>query len=487
MKKDSGTRRLHGEGSAYFREDRGQWVAVADLGWRNGSRDRREFTSTSGAADALDKRADFLARRRDGFTMPKGRPPTVGEYAHHWLYNVVQGTVRERTWQGYRGKTELHIIPYWSGTPLTCDEDGINEDKISEWHRHLQQTENPLSAASIGQCHRILSMILKTAVIRGRMMRNPASNATPPAAEREEPMPPDEDEIHEILLACEDRRTGPRWVTGLATGARQGEVLGLLWPCADTADLDSASVAIEWELARLPWQHGCEDPHACGIGHHRVPCATPCPKAARTSGRRHACVTAGDPRLCPPDCTGHARACPRKTGGGLVLLRPKSAKSRRTVPVGRAGALALRRQRQLQLEERVALGPDWRGWQHHCGRKPRKREVVCPDCRMPFRADDLVFTQPDGRPADPHDDWEDWGELLQEAGVDYYRIHDGRHSVATGLLEDGVDIRVVQEIMGHATPDFTRRAYQHVRPALQRAAADAIDRRLTRGTARQAR
>ena len=39
------TRRQHGEGSVYERGKRGgrggQWVAVADLGWRNGKRDRR--------------------------------------------------------------------------------------------------------------------------------------------------------------------------------------------------------------------------------------------------------------------------------------------------------------------------------------------------------------------------------------------------------------------------------------------------------------
>src|SRR5204863_9092417 len=142
--------------------------------------------------------------------------------------------------------------------------------------------------------------------------------------------------------------------------------------------------------------------------------------------------------------------CPERTGGGLVLKKPKSAKSVREVPIDRITAQYLKRQRQAQLEDRMALGPDWTGWAHRCARQPRRREVVCPDCRMPYRADALVFSQPAGRPLDPRADWGDWLALLEEAGVDRYRRHDGRHYSATSLLEGGVDIRVVQELLGHA-------------------------------------
>ncbi len=31
-----------------------------------------------------------------------------------------------------------------------------------------------------------------------------------------------------------------------------------------------------WQLQRLTWQHGCEDPHACGEKHHRKACKATC-------------------------------------------------------------------------------------------------------------------------------------------------------------------------------------------------------------------
>jgi integrase len=89
-----------------------------------------------------------------------------------------------------------------------------------------------------------------------------------------------------------------------------------------------------------------------------------------------------------------------------------------------------------------------------------------------------VFAGPAGRPVDPRRDWQDWKDLLDEAGLLARRTHDVRHQTATDLLDEGVDVKVVQEMLGHATPDFTRRLYQHGTRRLHQAAADKLDARL---------
>jgi integrase len=211
----------------------------------------------------------------------------------------------------------------------------------------------------------------------------------------------------------------------MSLGLRQGEALGLR---SAYTDLDSGSIKVWWQLQRLGWQHGCDNPHACGERLHK---AKPCRPGCKT----HATYKRGCPKPCPAGCTGHASTCPKRHGGGLVFTEPK-AKSRRIVPIPPPLIPALRDHfvwLARQREEASSL------WENH----------------------DLLFCQPNGRPIDPRDDWEEFKDLLKEAGIRDSRVHDGRHTAGTLLMEQGVDIRTVMEILGHSQMSVTKR-YLHV-------------------------
>lgn len=245
-----GMRRQQGEGSFYQRKRDNKWVAVADLGFRDGKRDRREFVSDSIEA-ALEKRARFLDRRRDGFTMPKGRPPYVSEWLLHWLHNIAKRKVAATTWEkSYRQKVTELICPYFERVILA----ELTEEHIEEWHRDLEarpskRTGEPLSPSTIGQCHRIMSTAIKAAVARGRLPRNPLSNVTPPTVEETELEPPTAVEVERILARCKTWPNGSRWVVGITTGLRQGEALALEWP--DVVLRPPASVTVRQSAARV--------------------------------------------------------------------------------------------------------------------------------------------------------------------------------------------------------------------------------------------
>jgi integrase len=139
------------------------------------------------------------------------------------------------------------------------------------------------------------------------------------------------------------------------------------------------------------------------------------------------------------------QALQRLTGQGLVLVEPKSSSGRRTIALPAPLVEGLRFHRTAQLEERLQAGSEW----HDHG---------------------LVFAQPNGKPIDPRADNRAWKALLRTAGVSDARLHDARHTAATLLLLQGVDNRVVMEILGHSQLSMTAR-YQHVLPELSREAA----------------
>ena len=86
---------------------------------------------------------------------------------------------------------------------------------------------------------------------------------------------------------------------------------------------------------------------------------------------------------------------------------------------------------------------------------------------------DLVFCQQDGRPIDPRRDWAQWGAIVDAAGLPHSRVHDGRHTAGTLLIDQDVHLRVVHEILGHTDIRVTQR-YTHVSTAAARDAADRV-------------
>src|SRR5215467_9659816 len=146
-------------------------------------------------------------------------------------------------------------------------------------------------------------------------------------------------------------------------------------------------------------------------------CWTPCPPGCTEHGGK--C-----PRFCPPGCARHAMACPQRKGG-WKFTRPKG-KRKRSVPIPVQLVPPLRQHFADQDAEKVAAGARWQDW-------------------------GLVWCEPDGRPIDPHDDWDEWKALLAEAGITKdARLHDARHTSGTLLGEQHVDLHVIQRILGHA-------------------------------------
>ena len=147
------------------------------------------------------------------------------------------------------------------------------------------------------------------------------------------------------------------------------------------------------------------------------------------------------------------KALQRVSGKGLVLVETKTRRARRSIVLPVGAAEALRRQRGRQAEERLAAGSSW-------------------------KETDFVLKSSDGTALDPDNVGRSFALLLDRAKLPRMRFHDLRHSCASLLLAQHVPPRVVMETLGHSRISVTLDTYTHVMPALQRDAADAMDRAL---------
>lgn len=389
--------------STLYRGADGYWHARVTMGRApDGSTDRRHVQRRT--KTELREAVRELEHRRDteGYTWIRHGDPTLGDWLEHWLDAVLPMTVRWKTLSTYRSQMRLHVVPALGGWRMS----EIQPEHLEEHYRRMQADGH--STHTIRAVHRVLRSAMNEAVRRRRLAANPALIARPPRVEDVEVEPLSIEESRRVLGAAQTTRHPSRWSIALSLGLRQGEALGLLW---DDVDLDDGVLRIRRSVQRHTWEHGC-------------PPTDRAPSCGRKRGAE----------------------CPSRTGGGLLLVDPKTKASKRSIVLPQPLVDELRAHRAVLNRSRLAAGEDWDS------------------------THDLVFPALSGGLIDPARDHTEWKALLRRAGVRDVRLHDARHTAATLLLLQNVDIRTVMSII-FWTEMATAQRYTHAVDELRRRAA----------------
>jgi integrase len=382
-------RRSAGEGSVYQAAD-GRWRGAVTWTEPDGRRSRRVVSGRT-SAEARGKLDELRGKLRIGALTPADAG-SLAEYLAGWIERD-RHRVRPSTWRSREMHVRCYLVPTLGRLALPKVTAADVERALAAFMRDgspcvPERRRRPISAQTARHIRATLRRALNEAQRAGLVARNAAADASPPYVAHRPVSYLPAEDVRRLLDTTRDDPLGPLVSLAATTGLRLGELLGLAW-----SDID--------------------------------------PTAGTLTVRR-----------------SYAEAGERR----WTMAEPKSARSRRTIPLPAVARAALERQRQRQDADHEAAGT---AWQDRDGR---------------------IFTDTVGRPLTPGAASHAFVRLRDRLGLPGVRFHDLRHTAATMLLAEGVPLAVISEWLGHAGIAITAAHYAAVVPELRREAADAMDR-----------
>jgi len=139
-----------------------------------------------------------------------------------------------------------------------------------------------------------------------------------------------------------------------------------------------------------------------------------------------------------------------ETREGLRFKEPKSDAGWRTIILHSSTVAALRAHKIAQMQYRLAVGAD------------------------KLDAATLVFTDMHGKPLKPHTVSRAWRRIVEARSLPRVTLHALRHTHASILIREGVDIVTISRRLGHGKPSVTLDVYGHLMGGADKSAALAI-------------
>jgi len=401
-------------------------VVEAGDDYITGNRKRIVRYHTGRESEATDIMAMIIAELEKGTHVDPDKV-TIYEWMIEWLREYKKPVLRPRTYELYTYYAEHFLKPNIGTTALQK----LRPEQLQRFYNSL--TAAGKSTRVVHQVHQLINASMKQAIKNRLINHNPADATTRPPLKYKEIRILAFDEQDKLLLALAIHQLGAAFVLILGTGLRRGELLGLHWEDVDAAISSYVEQLLkEKELAALEKKT---------IREARIK------KKTRTLGiiekinsLRHEIESLKNETVLHV-CRGIVSV----KGQGIIAEEPKTKKGRRTVPVPR-----------LALEYLL-----------------RHREKLQADGG--YKEDGPVFPSKAGTYIWPRNFSRSFEDLRKELGLQGITLHGLRHTFATRLLELGEELRVIQELLGHAKMGTTADIYTHVLEKMKRQAVNKLD------------
>ena len=224
------------------------WTAYYDVGDDVNTGERRQKTKGGFRTqkEAQQHLADVVTQLGRGTYSEPSKQPLATFMRDEWL-PAVRGQLRPLSAAKYAQVTRTHVAGRDIGSvPLRSLSPGHLNGLYTEMER------DGLSAATRRQVHVVIGHALSDAVRWGKLSRNPAKQADPPALPRSRAQAWTAGELRRFLEHVQDDRLFAVWRLAATTGMRRGELLGLTW-----RELDFKRSRLRVSQQVIPAAGGC--------------------------------------------------------------------------------------------------------------------------------------------------------------------------------------------------------------------------------------
>ena len=229
-------KRGNGEGSVY-KQRNGLWAASISV-----EGGKRKYFYGKTRKEVQEKLAAALQEQKQGILVATPQQ-TVGQFLTDWLENTHKQSVRPRTYERYEEAIRLHLLPVLGRYQL---------QKLSAQHVqafYARKLKEGLSPSTVIYYHSVLHNALDTAVKWGLVSRNVCDLVTPPRKARFEIKPFTTEQVQGFFVAMRGHKWEALFTLALATGMRQGELLGLKW---QDINFSTGMLQVRRILVRIP-------------------------------------------------------------------------------------------------------------------------------------------------------------------------------------------------------------------------------------------
>ncbi len=239
--------RGNNEGSIY-QEPSGRWKVQISRPGDSRVKRRRKWLSGKTRQEVIEKRNEYLASILNG-SSEAASDQTVEQATNVWLERT-RSSLRYTTWMNYESVLRNHVTARLGKMKLTSlsskDVDRLYEDLLAEGR----------APATVAKVHRTLHTMLEYHRKRENVIKNVASLVSPPRVVQREKMMLSPEAARKFLEVIKNHRLEAMIVLAITTGARSGELRGLIW---DRVDLKQGTIRIDKSMQMTESGHELGD------------------------------------------------------------------------------------------------------------------------------------------------------------------------------------------------------------------------------------